>query len=209
MTKFADACLVLERYISPMNARAVLMRALRAEGLGPETLTSAGLRRCSGALRRGVSLFVSPAQLDEAMSAINAICGSDSMPIDHCYLELHSEHHIGEARARARRICTNLQADAFCVQKVATIVSELARNTVSYAGTGSLEIVPYHTRPKRIVVCVTDNGPGITNLEAILAGRYRSKTGTGRGLLGVQRLADSFEIRTDDTGTRIMAEVML
>ncbi len=209
MSKFSEACAVLETYISPMNARAILTRAVRAEGLAPETLSSSGLRRCSAALRRGAALFVSPSQLERAMEAINSICGSDSMLVEQCVLELRGEHDIADARARARRICTTAQASAFCTQKIATIVSELARNVVMYAGMGSIEIVPSNTRPKKIRICATDNGPGISNLDEILSGRYRSRTGMGRGLMGIKRLADHFDVETDRNGTRVVAEVLV
>ncbi len=200
---------MLERFISPMNARALLQRVLRAEGVDPAAVTAPELRRCSSALRTGASLFVPPSQLDQAMSAINAICGSDSMAIEACAVELRSELDIGQVRATARRICTSIQANPFATQKVATIVSELARNIIAYAETGSLEIVPQSTRPKRIIVRATDNGPGIPNLEEVFSGRYRSRTGMGKGLLGVKRLADKFEIQSDKQGTLVVAEVVV
>ena len=43
----------------------------------------------------------------------------------------------------------------------------------------------------------------------VLSGRYRSATGLGRGLLGVKRLADRFNIRTSKSGTHVEAEVNL
>ena len=52
----------------------------------------------------------------------------------------------------------------------------------------------------RFRVCVSDNGPGIAEIDAILSGRYRSKTGMGLGLLGAKRLVDDFEINTDADG---------
>jgi serine/threonine-protein kinase RsbT len=40
-----------------------------------------------------------------------------------------------------------------------------------------------------------------------MSGRYKSKTGLGRGLLGTKRLADRFEISTGKHGTRVVVEV--
>ena len=54
-----------------------------------------------------------------------------------------------------------------------------------------------------------DGGPGILNLEEIMAGRYKSKTGMGRGLMGVKRLAERFKINPGPPGTRIEVEVDL
>ena len=42
-----------------------------------------------------------------------------------------------------------------------------------------------------------------------MSGRYRSKTGLGRGLLGTKRLSDHFDVATGATGTLIVAEVLL
>jgi anti-sigma regulatory factor (Ser/Thr protein kinase) len=41
-----------------------------------------------------------------------------------------------------------------------------------------------------------DRGPGIADIEAVLGGRYRSRTGMGIGLLGVRRLMDSCDIQS-------------
>lgn len=205
--QFEHVLAVLGRYISPVNARALLLRALEEQGLSPENLSRGDLKRCSAALRRGVSLFVEPARRREALIEVSEACGSDSLRPDACALVISAESDIGRARAEARRICDSLGTTAFVMQKVATIVSELARNMVLYAQGGQVEIVPVHTIPKRVVVRAVDNGPGIPNLEEIMSGRYKSKTGMGKGLLGTKRLADRFDISTDSTGTRITAEV--
>jgi serine/threonine-protein kinase RsbT len=55
----------------------------------------------------------------------------------------------------------------------------------------------------------SDDGPGIANLDEIMAGRYRSRTGLGLGLLGSKRLSDSFDIQTSARGTCVTVEVRL
>jgi len=52
-------------------------------------------------------------------------------------------------------------------------------------------------------ICVTDSGPGISNLNDVLEGRYVSRTGLGNGILGTRRLMDSFHIETSAAGTRV------
>jgi serine/threonine-protein kinase RsbT len=52
-----------------------------------------------------------------------------------------------------------------------------------------------------------DRGRGIRNLEQILRGEYQSKTGLGKGLLGVKRLAQRFDVKTGAQGTEIRVEV--
>ena len=60
-----------------------------------------------------------------------------------------------------------------------------------------------------ITIRASDRGPGIPDVELVLSGRYRSRTGLGKGLLGVKRLANKFEIDSGPTGTRVEAEIAL
>lgn len=204
---FDKALEVLQRYISPVNARSLLLRALQQQGLSRDSLTRDGLRKCAPHLRRGVTLFVDAGLRKAAFQDIDVLCGKDAFGFDPCVLEITAEADIGKARAEARRICDATGASALVMQKVATIVSELARNMVLYADGGLVEISPVNSGARRILVQATDHGPGIPNLQEVMSGRYKSKTGLGRGLIGTQRLADRFDISTGKHGTRVVAEV--
>lgn len=206
---FEQVLAVLRRYISPVNARALLTRVLQEEGLTEDDLTRSNLRRCSGALRRGLGLFVPHAQREAAMRDITEFCGSDSLKPTGCTLEIREEMDIGRVRSEVRRICGTSGTTSFAMQRIATIVSELARNMVLYANGGVMEISPTNSGEKRIVVRAEDHGPGIPNLEEILSGKYKSKTGMGRGLLGTKRLSDRFDIQTGSNGTVVVAEVAI
>ncbi|EWY41792.1 histidine kinase [Skermanella stibiiresistens SB22] len=88
--------------------------------------------------------------------------------------------------------------------RIATAVSEVCRNAYAYAGGGKAEFRLQETGSRvALVVEVVDQGPGISELEDILAGRYRSRTGMGLGLLGAQRLMDRLEIDTSPGGTSV------
>ena len=51
---------------------------------------------------------------------------------------------------------------------------------------------------------VSDDGPGIADLDAVLAGSYRSPTGMGLGIVGARRLMDQFDIESiPGKGTRV------
>jgi serine/threonine-protein kinase RsbT len=208
-TEFERILDVLRRHISPAHARALLLKALNEQQLSPDTLSRRELRTCSAALRRGIALFVAPSRREAALLEISAACESDSLRPDASAITVAVEGDLEVARAEARRVCGAVGARGFVLQKVATIVSELARNMVMYGGGGQLEIVPMSAAKKRIIIRATDQGPGIPNLEVILSGRYQSKTGLGRGLAGSKRLADGFEISTGSAGTRVVAEVVV
>jgi serine/threonine-protein kinase RsbT len=205
---FDNLLRVLARYVSPVNARVLLMRTLQDEGLEPDRLGADQLKRCGTALRRGIVLFVSPTRREAALRGIAEFCGESPDVPSGCAVEVREEMDIGRVRAEARRICSGCGTSSFVMQRVATIVSELARNMVLYAGGGSLEI-SVAPDSMRIIVTSKDAGPGIRNLDEVMSGEYKSKTGMGRGLLGTKRLADEFEIDTGPTGTTVIVQVKL
>lgn len=209
--EFEKALEVLERYISPVNARSLLLRALQQQGVPVAGLTREGLRRCTPNLRRGIALFAAPSRQGAALQDIDELCGLEPDAEHAAVLQVLGEADIGKVRAEARRICDSIGATPFTMQKVATIVSELARNMVLYAGGGVVEISTKgnNGQSRRVVVKGSDQGPGIPNLQEILSGRYKSRTGLGRGILGTRRLADRFDVSTGKDGTRIVAEIVV
>lgn len=48
-----------------------------------------------------------------------------------------------------------------------------------------------------LVVEVSDQGPGIADVQKVLDGQFRSTTGMGIGLAGTRRLMDLFEITSE------------
>jgi serine/threonine-protein kinase RsbT len=199
----------LERFLSPLIARPMLQKALRERNLSAERFTDGDAYKICPLLERGMNLFVAEHERDRAMLALKELCERSRPGAESCLIRILSENDIGVVRNEARRICEEVGAGSYTVQKVTTIVSELARNIVSYASSGTLEIVPVTTQTRRIILRATDNGPGIPNLELVLSGKYRSKTGLGRGLLGTKRLADQFNVSTGATGTLVVAEVRI
>ena len=113
------------------------------------------------------------------------------------------EHDVVLARQRARHITALLGFDAQEQTRVATAVSELARNAFQYADAGKVEFfVEGKTTPQLFRVRITDSGSGIVNLQEILDGQYQSKTGMGLGIIGARRLVDQFHIEsTPGSGT--------
>jgi serine/threonine-protein kinase RsbT len=124
---------------------------------------------------------------------------------------IRTEADAAHVRLVARTFCEDLGGSSFHAQKVATSVSELARNQLMYAGGGSLTLSAERTPRTKVKVLAQDSGKGIpaAQLQLILSGGYRSKTGMGMGLLGVKRLSDSFDVQSGPTGTRVQFEVVL
>jgi signal transduction histidine kinase/CheY-like chemotaxis protein len=126
-------------------------------------------------------------------------------------LSIEYEHDVVLARQRAREIAALLGFDNQDQTRVATAVSELARNAFVYAGGGRVDFeIEGRTVPQLFVIRIGDNGPGIANLQEILEGRYASRTGMGIGLIGARRLVDLCEIHSDPKeGTKIALRKIL
>jgi len=124
---------------------------------------------------------------------------------DELVVPVRAEADLNHVRMVARETCTLVGVRGYNGQKVVTAVSELARNIARYAGGGEIRF-RIDTTVGRIVIVAQDKGPGIPNLDEILAGQYRSRTGLGRGILGAKALADHFDIKTGVGGTRVALE---
>jgi len=107
------------------------------------------------------------------------------------------EQDVVVARQRARQIAGLLGFDGQDQTRIATAVSEIARNAFRYAGAGKVEfMLEGESLPQVLHVRVTDKGPGIPDVAHVLSGKYRSTTGMGIGLIGAHRLMDRVEVKT-------------
>jgi signal transduction histidine kinase len=118
--------------------------------------------------------------------------------------ELRHEYDVVSARQRARQIAALLGFDAQDQTRISTAVSEIARNAYMYAGGGRVSFSYEGTPTESLLISVSDTGPGIADIAAILDGRYTSRTGMGMGLIGAKRLMDRFDIETSENGTRVL-----
>lgn len=124
---------------------------------------------------------------------------------------LRYEQEVVLARQLARRIAAALGYDSQQQTRLATAVSEIARNAFQYAGGGLVEFgLEGETAPQVLLVRVSDRGPGIGHLDRILEERYRSTTGMGLGIIGARRLMDRFEIQSQPgSGTTVWMRKLL
>jgi signal transduction histidine kinase len=106
-----------------------------------------------------------------------------------------SKDWIG-ARQRAQIIAGSLGFSLQDQTRIATAVSEIARNAYEYANGGKVEFVADPGIPQSLLVRISDHGPGIADLDLILSGRYRSEHGMGIGITGSRTLMDGFDVDT-------------
>jgi signal transduction histidine kinase len=124
-------------------------------------------------------------------------------------LALQNEEDIVTARQRARQIAAELGFDNQDQARIATSVSEIARNAVTYGKGGQIEFSLNESAPQQVLsIIIKDRGPGIKNLQTILDGGYRSTTGLGKGIMGARRLMDSLYVETGEKGTSVLLSKM-
>lgn len=114
-------------------------------------------------------------------------------------LLIEQEKDIATARLEAWSEAVRIGLSKFTSVKVATAVSELARNIVFYAGKGTVELRTMRDeKGQGLQIIASDQGPGIagTKLEEIWAGTYKSQRGMGKGLVAVKKLVDDFQLDT-------------
>jgi signal transduction histidine kinase/DNA-binding response OmpR family regulator len=120
-------------------------------------------------------------------------------------IDIHSENDVVVARQKARLLACALKFEAQDQTRVATAISEIARNTFQYAGGGRAEFQISSAPEDMLMVTFRDEGKGIANLTEIMNGKYVSRTGMGLGIVGAKRLMDHFDIQSSRAkGTTIV-----
>jgi len=118
-------------------------------------------------------------------------------------VEIRLENDVVLARQRARMVAAAIGFDVQDQTRIATAVSEIARNTFEYGGGGRAEFRIESGTDRMLVVTIRDKGKGIAQLDDVLNGNYVSRTGMGLGIIGAKRLMDHFRIETSRGGTMV------
>lgn len=118
-------------------------------------------------------------------------------------IQLANERDVVSARQRGRSIAQLLGFDHHDQIRIATAVSEIARNAFRYARGGAV-VFSVDDEHRLFRITVTDQGGGIPHLDTVLGGSYRSSTGMGMGIVGTKRLMDEFSVESDPRGTTVI-----
>jgi signal transduction histidine kinase/DNA-binding response OmpR family regulator len=111
-------------------------------------------------------------------------------------IAITAETDIVLVRNRTRHLAELIGFEAQDQTRITTAVSEITRNAYEYAGGGQIEFCLAGQTRRSFVITVRDQGPGIANLDAVLAGEHKSVSGMGLGLLGARRLMDELSIES-------------
>jgi len=113
------------------------------------------------------------------------------------WISIKSESDLVRSIVEAKKIAQGIGFDHNSSQRIATAVSELARNILKYAGKGEVVIAPIQEGKRvGIQIVVQDRGPGIADVKQAMADYFSSSGTLGLGLPGVKRMMDEFEINS-------------
>jgi serine/threonine-protein kinase RsbT len=118
---------------------------------------------------------------------------------------INSDQDIVSARQKGRAMATELGFSSVDATLIATAISELARNIVSYARKGHIILKGVQGSSRvGILVIASDEGPGISDIRQALRDGFSTSGSLGLGLPGVRRLMDEFEITSQpNVGTTV------
>lgn len=199
----------LDPFVSSITACTVVMSAARRSGVRMEALAATGFSpRVIDEVIRGLSVYVrDPLALRQCRRILGGAFVPSRPKVQSFYMPITNELEIVEARTRVRALAQSLGFEHTDQIRVATAVSEVSRNIYAYAGTGSVSAGPRENGREGVWVRAEDKGPGIRNLDEVLSGSYRSRTGMGLGLNACRRLMDVFDVVTSEgSGTTINME---
>lgn len=105
---------------------------------------------------------------------------------------------IVTARQLGRELATKAGFAGSDLTLIATAISEVARNIVSYADNGEILLDLTERDGRRgLLVVAQDHGPGISDIDQAMQDGFSTGKSLGLGLPGARRLMDEFEIASE------------
>ncbi len=120
-------------------------------------------------------------------------------------IQVERELDVVTARQKGRELAASIGFSSTDQTLLATAISEVARNIVSYAGKGTILLRAIDEGGRRgLLIVADDRGPGIENIELAMRDGYSTGKSLGLGLPGAKRIVDAFELlSTKGRGTTV------
>jgi serine/threonine-protein kinase RsbT len=113
-------------------------------------------------------------------------------------VRIDRESDIVTARQKGRELAAEIGFSGSDLTVIATAISEVARNIVTYADTGEILLSAVNHGIKHgITIIARDNGPGIPDIQQAMQDGFSTAKSLGLGLPGAKRLMDEFEIESE------------
>jgi serine/threonine-protein kinase RsbT len=121
---------------------------------------------------------------------------------------INSDQDIVAARQKGRSLAVALGFSSGDATLIATAISELARNIITYAKSGEIRLTVINGSARQGIRLVAhDQGPGIPDVQQALRDGFSTSGSLGLGLPGVMRLVDELEIVSEENcGTTVTAK---
>jgi len=109
----------------------------------------------------------------------------------------------GEGSMQIQRLLKFIGFDAGLIRRISICAYEAEMNVVMHGGDGELRLL---LDPKKVILEVADDGPGIADIDLALQEGYTTALpehremgfGAGMGLPNIQKNADSLEIHSEN-----------
>ena len=120
----------------------------------------------------------------------------------------------GEASVQVKKILRSIGFDAETIRRVSIAMYEAEINMVIHAGGGIAELYIY---PDKVVIILTDQGPGIADIDLAMSEGYSTAPdnirslgfGAGMGLPNIKRYSDELNIESKlGEGTKLTITVI-
>jgi len=108
---------------------------------------------------------------------------------------VRSSPDIVQARQFARQLAMEMGFTGSDVTRIASAISEIARNILDYAREGEIQFQAVN-RGQGLLITARDCGPGIADVSLAMQYGYSSRNGLGVGLPGARWLMDDFNIES-------------
>lgn len=170
----------------------------------PGSLDVVDVRELLTQLETGGRLFAAPGRSLPSRELRAALTGGRTARPREERHPISSDRDVLTVQRATQQLTRGFFGQTDCV-RLATAASELARNIYMYAKQGTVTLrLSEESAAFLFELVAEDDGPGITNLDVVLSGQYRSRTGLGRGIAGTKALLDDFTVSTaPGQGTRI------
>ncbi|MFY0545940.1 anti-sigma regulatory factor [Brevibacillus sp. H7] len=120
-------------------------------------------------------------------------------------IPIQAEEDIVLARHLGRNLSKWIGFGTIMQSRIATSISELARNIFLYAGEGTITIDKVERDGRTgLYVVAEDRGPGIPDMRRAMEDGFSTSGALGAGLPGVKRMMDEFLLESvPGKGTRV------
>jgi len=125
--------------------------------------------------------------------------------VDSKTIVLKDSSSVVRARQAVREMAIEIGFGSADQTRVATAVSEIARNATQYGGGGVCVVTrESDSETHELRVTVEDHGPGIADLDQAMVSGFSTGGGLGMGLVSAKMLVTDFDIQSEPGHTVVV-----